>query len=407
MASTPALTVDDSFVAGLACPVCEAELLAVQHIDKFPDFVTCGKCGSAFVVEDTGERVMYGRISPDYPQVAGFALKQWVWLEAVRRRAEAERPAAAVPVVPPPAEPEPAEEEEAVEEAEMPEPGWLGDRLRSTGGWSAGVPIPTEPEPARPPGSDVFLSPESEPLPDWLRSGQSTPVEPPPRPPRVVLPPAPAAVRPEVSTPKAAAPATFGEPSPQQRTRVTLRGDRVRFPVNACAHCLRTPAPGRWPVAGSLPRPSALGGRRTATFRIPLCPSCRKRASASSGDRSSARLQAHLISALVSLAVIVAALALNLVTFNGNPFGSLALLGILAILGYAIPAVALLGRVGQAPVPPDAAFVRTTLLVRGSPLSPETVFAWRHSGYAEMFFLANQATATDGPTPTDEDADIV
>ena len=407
MAATPALTVDDSFVAGLACPVCEGEQLSVQHIDTFPDFVTCGKCGSAFVVEDSGERVMYGRISPDYPHVAEFALKQWVWLEAVRRRAEAERPTSAEPPVSPPGPPEAAEMEEAVEDAEAPQPSWLGDRLRSTSQWSAGVPIPTEPEPYRSQGSAVFLSPESEPLPDWLRSGQATPAESPPPPPSAVPAPAPVPVRPAVLAGAAATPATFGEPAPQQRTRVTLRGDRVRFPVNACAHCLRTPAPGRWPVAGTLPRPSTLGGRRPATFRIPLCPTCRKRASATSGERASAQLQAHLISALVALVVIVGALALNLVSFSGNPFGPLALLGGLAVLGYAIPAVALLGRAGRTQVLPDAAFVRTTLLVRGSPLSAETVFAWRHSGYADMFHLANQGAASDGPTPTDEDADTV
>jgi hypothetical protein len=109
----------------------------------------------------------------------------------------------------------------------------------------------------------------------------------------------------------------------------------------------------------------------------------------------------------VSLALIVAALALNLVSFDGNPFGSLALLGALAILGYAIPALALVGRAGRAAVPPDADFVRTTLLVRGSPLSPETVFAWRNGGYADTFFQANSNAAVGGPAPTDEDADIV
>ncbi|HSB89365.1 MAG TPA: hypothetical protein VLD63_04995 [Anaerolineales bacterium] len=404
MASTPAQTVDDSFVAGLACPICNIGQLAVQHIDNFPDYVTCSHCGSAFVVEDTGERVMYGRISPDYPQVSAFALKQWVWLEAVRRRAEAERPAPPAPV----AVREPAAEEEIVEEEPVEggdvEPSWLGDRLRSTSGLSAGVPIPTEPEPAhweRPP---VVLSPESEPLPDWLRSGRATPVEPPPPSPAAPSAPAPVAAPAQAAAAPSAVPSE--EPAAQQRTRVTLRGDRVRFPINACAHCLRTPAPARWPVVGSLPRPKTLGGRRSATFRIPLCASCRKRAAASSSDQTSARLQAHLISALVALAVIVGALALNLVSFDGNPLGSLAILAVLAVLGYAIPAVAMLGRASRVSVPPDAEFVRSTLLVRGSPLSPETVFAWRNAGYADMFFQSNQAAASRGPEPTDEDADI-
>ena len=402
MAGIPALTVDDTFVDGMACPICAAMELSVSHIANFPDYVTCGQCGSAFVVEDTRERVMYGRIPPQYPHAVEFALKQWVWLEAVSRRAAEDRPQA----VPTAASPSPlegsAEEEPAVEEVPA-DPDWLGGRLRSTEGWSAGVPIPTEPETLLPPSPHVVLSPDTEPLPDWLRSGRGTPVEPPPL---VVPPPAPTPSR---ALPPAQAPTgtAVGEPAPDQRTRVTLGGDRVRFPINACAHCLRMPASARWPAVGSLPRPATLGGRRPATFRIPLCPSCRRRAAARSNEQTSSRLQAHLISALVSLAVVVGALALNLVSFDGNPLGSLALLGVLAVLGYAIPAVALVGRAGRAQVPPDAHFVRTTLLVRGSPLSPETVFAWRNAGYADTFFQANSSAAVGGPAPTDEDADIV
>lgn len=398
MTALPALTVSDSFVDDLACPICSASELSVQHIDNFPDYVTCGNCGSAFVVEDTGERVMYGRIPPEYPQAAEFALKQWVWLEAVRSRAAADRPPA----------PETADEgpvAEAVEEP-APEPEWLGSRLRSTSGWSAGVPIPTEPEPIRPQSPAVVLSPESEPLPDWLRSGRSTPVEPPPPPP-VPRVPSPPQAPPPAPAEVPAAPSTSKEPAPEHRTRVVLRGDRVRFPVNVCAHCLRAPAPARWPITGSLPRPPSVGGRRSATFRIPLCSSCRQRAAASSGDSSNARLQAHLISALIALGVVVVALAANLISFDQNPLGAVVALGILAVLGYAIPAVALLGRVGRSPVSPDALFVRTTLLVRGSPLSPETVFAWRQAGYAEEFFQANRQAAVGEPAPTDEDADIV
>jgi hypothetical protein len=377
--------------------------LSVSHIANFPDFVTCGECASAFVVEDTGERVMYGRIPSEYPRAVEFALKQWVWLEAVSRRAAEDRPAVLPSASLPSALEESAGDAPAADEEEA-EPDWLGGRLRSTEGWSAGVPIPTEPEALRPPSPDVVLSRDTEPLSDWVRSGQGTPVEPPP--PAVPPPaPTPARVLPPAQAPAGAA--AVGEPAPGQRTRVTLGGDRVRFPINACAHCQRMPASARWPVVGSLPRPATLGGRRPATFRIPLCPSCRRRAAARSSEQTSSRLQAHLISALVSLALIVAALALNLVSFDGNPFGSLALLGALAVLGYAIPALALVGRAGRAAVPPDADFVRTTLLVRGSPLSPETVFAWRNGGYADTFFQANSNAAVGGPAPTDEDADIV
>src|SRR4030065_34934 len=94
MAGLPALTIEDTCVDGMACPICAAMELSVSHIAKFPDFVTCGKCASAFVVEDTGERVMYGRIPSEYPRAVEFALKQWVWLDAVSRRAAEDRPAA-------------------------------------------------------------------------------------------------------------------------------------------------------------------------------------------------------------------------------------------------------------------------------------------------------------------------
>jgi hypothetical protein len=103
---------------------------------------------------------------------------------------------------------------------------------------------------------------------------------------------------------------------------------------------------------------------------------------------------------------VVAALALNLVSFEGDGLGGFVALGLLALLGYAVPAV-VLTRGRRAPAPPDAQFVRSTLLVRGSPLSADTVFAWRHAGYAEIFYLANQGAAAGGPTPTDEDADVV
>ncbi|HET7010354.1 MAG TPA: hypothetical protein VFI11_06230 [Anaerolineales bacterium] len=419
MTGTPAFTIDEGFIRGLVCPICAARALSVQHVDRFPDFVSCGNCRSAFVVEDTGERVMYGKIPPDYPDTAAFALKQWVWLEAVGRRAEAERPrpvpveTPAVPAFQPEAESQPEIPADVTEKE--PEPAWLSRGLRSDEALSAGVPIPTEPEPPRAAPPAVVLAPESEALPEWLREPESLRDETPPAPPPLPIqesPPAPPPLPIQETaaspvTPEAPAPAILpGEPDKEGvRTRVILRGEKIRFPINACAHCLRTPAPARLPVAGSLPRPSNLGGRRPATFRIPLCASCRKRAAARSSDQGSGRLQAHLLAALVALTLVVAALALNLVSFQGSGLGALAALGVLAGLGYALTAF-VLSR-GGAPVPPDALFVRTTLLVRGSPLSPETVFAWRNAEYAEIFHLANQSAAVSGPTPTDEDADIV
>jgi hypothetical protein len=108
---------------------------------------------------------------------------------------------------------------------------------------------------------------------------------------------------------------------------------------------------------------------------------------------------------VVGLALVVGALALNLVSFEGDGLGGFLALGVVGIMGYGITALILTQ--SKATPPPDALFVGTTLLVRGSPLSPETVFAWRHAGYADVFYLANQGAAVSGPTPTDEDADIV
>ena len=99
MTGVPRTTVEDAYIGGLSCAVCGRSDLYVQHLPAYPDFVTCRSCGAAFVVEDTGERVMYGKIPDGYPETTEFALRQWVWLEAVERRATEERPATAAPSV--------------------------------------------------------------------------------------------------------------------------------------------------------------------------------------------------------------------------------------------------------------------------------------------------------------------
>ncbi len=97
MTGVPRTTVDDDYINGLRCAVCGQPDLFVQHLPAYPDFVTCRNCQAAFVVEDTGERVMYGKVPDGYPDTRDFALRQWVWLEAVERRAAAERPAPPTP----------------------------------------------------------------------------------------------------------------------------------------------------------------------------------------------------------------------------------------------------------------------------------------------------------------------
>jgi hypothetical protein len=91
MALTPRLTLDNEFISGMKCAICESQELKIVHVDKYPDFVSCTRCGSAFVVEREGSWVMYGNIPEEYPETRQFALKQWTWLDAVAQRAADER----------------------------------------------------------------------------------------------------------------------------------------------------------------------------------------------------------------------------------------------------------------------------------------------------------------------------
>jgi transcription elongation factor Elf1 len=90
MAPTPRLSLNDDFAAHLNCPICGKASLIVHHTASLPDYVSCRSCGSAFVVEADGDRVLYGKINDQYPRAQQFALKQWVMLEAVERRASEE-----------------------------------------------------------------------------------------------------------------------------------------------------------------------------------------------------------------------------------------------------------------------------------------------------------------------------
>jgi len=91
MALTPRLSLEDSYVTDLRCAICSSTDLSVVHLRKFPDYVSCNACQSAFVVEAGGDWVMYGNITADLPKTRAFALKQWTWLDAVAKRAEDER----------------------------------------------------------------------------------------------------------------------------------------------------------------------------------------------------------------------------------------------------------------------------------------------------------------------------
>ncbi len=183
------------------------------------------------------------------------------------------------------------------------------------------------------------------------------------------------------------------DPPLGQRQRVVLRGDRVVFPSGDCAHCGRTPVKGRLAVYGTLPNGQKVGQRKVTSFNVPLCGECRARAAQLTEDASNARLQAHLISAIVGMVLALLALALGLIDPAALSIPDLMILAILLIVGYAGPATLLLNRVGNFPPPPDAVYVRTTLIVPSETQGLETAFEWRNAEYAQRFYDANQSVA--------------
>jgi hypothetical protein len=404
MPPTPRFTLEDNYTEGVHCSICGQTALKVVHLDRLPDYVTCKQCGSAHVVEEGGDRVMYGKINSDYPKTQRFALRQWAWAEAIEKRAAIERSPVDLEglyVDVPQIEPEAAEEA-------IP---------------SAAVPIPTEPEITAPPERAVRFAPEPEaesdaelpppPLPGEIgeevgdifeepiaapspeiQAGLEPVKEPIPAPPPMQAPPKKDEEQP--ATPALSLRET--DPPPGQRYRVVIKGSRVKLPRNFCAHCFRKPARGRLPVEGSLPRGQGVGQRQVTTFNLPVCKECLKRASQLHEDEKSARLQAHLISALVAMVLLVAALAFG-VDFQEQPLVSVLILAVLAAVGYAIPVLILLGRVGYYAPPPDAAYVRSTLLVPTDIQGLETAFEWRNQAYAERFYESNKDSTLGKLTP--------
>ncbi len=578
MASTPKSTLDDDLIDGLLCAICGADALQVVHMDNLPDYVSCENCKSAFLSEDGGDRIFYGQIGEGYPLTERFALKQWVWLEAVENRAREERGApeqdipsyeepqleeitpletdfeiaeapisetaadiletpesvdlfeerlgeldlglgvAAIPSVSDdeqvsldqvseepedlasyfrsittdeatdlgPSQPEegdspliagtwgeielePADEqtppeiadahtEESIMEPsdtwdqplkqEIPEtdeialPDWAQpaeDSLEpSLEGYAQEIETPIDnllspEEPEQDFLSDLRQSAgvplESEPIPDLHISEvplESQPIFPPQADAEVVESAAepesfasrieaisqtpPTDLEPiEITPGKPEAPpheldaadteAVVEEdavildtdPPPGHRYRVVIRGEKAVFPGGDCAHCGRTPTKGHLAVIGSLPDGQNITQRKTTSFNIPLCAACRKRAGQLSGEAKEARLQAHLLSAISAMLLVVAALALDLVDPRDLQLTDMFILAILFIVGYTAPALFLLGRVGKYPPPASATYVRSTLLVPKETQGLETAFEWRNREYAERFFEANVA----------------
>jgi hypothetical protein len=720
MASTPRRTIDPSYVEGMSCPICGQDGLQLKAMERYPDYVACTSCESQFVLEDDGERVMYGKIPAAYPRTQRFALQQWAWPEAIARRAAEERPAVTsqppspIPTPPTPEsdelpdlpdqadtsavplgtgdeEPEPIPlppEAPAEQRAEPPaefdesatmiddaeageaEPGALSidesefDLMADAGGgistddfdtslaapiepaedlppegegepafeleWEQTVPPgeeapaepawdeepaaeaagfseadsaeadqapsgatlsgtsegATEPEPTEdwfagepedvaaaeqdqdlldsvfepfapgeqpsapaegaspgpwaqaegggesetsPPfaeealdaGTPDLLPGETEPappMPDWLQTSDEPTAEPGPEPDESPGPqredlldsiwgdeqettpedrtgpdvasglgigalgaldaaeeeepaeepaltsdlwgdsdaaapsfedesmlgePEPGRVAPfemeeepeagaldqpvEETGPSqeeiaemywtgevhekepaaeeaAAAPTDEGEqvglepnePEPGIRYRVVTQTSQAVMPDDMCAHCNQSPTVSRLPIAATVFQGSGLGERQTITYRVPLCASCTERAHARSEEQQTARLQAHLISILVAMILVVGALGFRVVTFQDSIGFDLAILLLLAAMGYIVPAAFLLIRASRFPQPEDSKYVESTLRVPADTEGTETAFEWRNQTYARDFVAANQEQAVSG-----------
>lgn len=225
MAVTPRQSLDDYFVENLACSICGQRSLNVVRVSNLPDYVNCTSCQAAFLVEQGGARVLYGKIPESYPETKAFALKKWLPRDAIDLQALKERPSpdagfdlpaslggplepGSAPEVPQVIQPmaqapqpdestpepmEPLHEESAIPQPDIPTPSSADDQgPPSFGGVHLGVETPSQPqEPVQAipeglelnidlPKPDDFPSPDPTPaeaeLPEWLRPTEDTPV---------------------------------------------------------------------------------------------------------------------------------------------------------------------------------------------------------------------------------------
>jgi hypothetical protein len=463
--------VDDAFVAGMDCAICTAAALRVNHLSKFADYISCDECGSSFVIEEEGNRVLYGKVSDDYSDTKKVVLKNWMSLTVVSRLAGSERlrreiEASRSQEERPPEEAEAKSEgvsepifealESAVQE-ESPDdesPGVHEDvtvvdlkaRLSDIperpielpeGFPPMDIPDPGVPEiPEETPRLDVearlvdSLRPADEALDEGpqkeaevidalevpeamaledVEAGRDAAVEPIVEIPIVVPPVEKAVPEPPVQEQASAFPineiesAAEAEPveepvegEPETYYRVRLEGESVYFPTKACVHCMKTPANHKTSVIGSLPVGISASRRRRAVFSVPVCTECRQKFSARSEAQKNARLQAHLTSLIVGLALVVAAVGLNVIDMSRNAAVGLLLAGIIAGVGYLLPVVFLLDRAERVSPHRESHLVRTTLLVR-PPDEPvaESLFDFRNKGYAQLFRESNPNAAMD------------
>ncbi len=380
---------DDSF-EGQPCSICGNSSIQVIHISNFPDYVECPQCGSAFILAEDREHILYGKINPEYPDTRAAALKQWTLMDAVLKAAIPERPVeeSAFPGIkqadtdePSPATPdEPSlaslwkaeplpdpqellqEEEIVQEEISRPDEDQLQQSLSEQS-------LPSLER------SPVFLPKFNEALSVSDDPPGSSPME---KPAAVDLEPYP------VSAAR--------EPEPGKRHRVVLSGSQVRFPYKVCSHCMTSPASSSLTLTAFLPDSEDTEQRVPTQIRIPLCITCRKRASARSDQENKARSKAFLYSAFSGLLLILILLLTGLLRASAvNAFLASFLIIITAIIGFSVPLLILLDRTNRIPPPEDAFYILSTLYLPPSPPQGMTVFDWRSAGYAELFHLANRS----------------
>jgi hypothetical protein len=426
MHTTPRFSIDDATIESQACAICGDQALRVAHLQKLPDYISCGSCGSVFVMEEGGDRVMYGKIPAEYQQTSELALRKWVMLETVREHAMSERPEAppSEEATEQPPEPMPEAEEMAEAAAQMPavetvseglseeifeEPEMSASRFQALlqSGEEAppstaaeeGQPMTGAPDVARwEKLAEEFEMPEPAAAPPAVEPGMTEPAptptgtepsESPAEPEPAIAEPQPAETMPPPSP--GAPPSDDGvEPPAGTRYKVRINGYRLRIPKSTCAHCLRIPADRTLAIVAPAP-PGAQ--RQVVRLNAPLCNTCFRRANARSPEASSARLRAHVISALiafglVAILLIIYALAPGVKLWESTGIGVLVLF-LLAIVGYGVPAYILLGRASRLPPPDDALFVRSTLIVSPEADPPGMTFSWRNPGFADLFHESN------------------
>lgn len=479
MSLTPRITLNEEYIDGLSCAICGNPNLTINRVEKYPDFVSCDQCGSAFVVENEGSWVMYGKIPADYPLTSQFALRQWTWLDAVAQRAADEREMVTPSVVPEAPEQVIAESPDQISESTPPIPeeipqDQIDARLKAaaleietpenemvevaeqispfteeietpleekfepaayeespqppldqvTAPEEVIVPTPFEPVEVPPPkrevqsdlieekespsGVDQFLDKVMEETVEEIPQVSTSFSDEVPVSQKVSPPVAEEKGPPDTPTTPEDKPSSVpvGEPEPDRRFRVTIRGSRTNYPKNYCAHCLRTPVKDKTIMQGNLPDPNRPGKRKRVPLDLPFCKDCQKRMNAQSDGERNARTLTFLISGLIALIAIVITLVLGIIDFSENLTSSIIILLIVAVLGFSVPLLIGLSRASGYPPPRDAAIVLSTLLVNESG-DDLTEFEWRNPGYAELFRQVNQDKTVGNVTPVKDRATFI